>query len=191
MRMLRWFVLTLCVWLYGCDVDNQYGSPYECNFIFYTSYHTSSALTLALTNPGTFVTVESSFQNGIYHLKMKVNNGQEEDLPITTAKETRINYNSMGANRRLIIGCSLANGMKAYDGQCSNCLIQYGGVRYPLEWIQNGQKLQCSRCKRIYDPNAEGVPVENAQKGDRALYQYIISHNGEVLHVYNGQSASW
>lgn len=187
MRIAKAILLTLCIVLSGCDVENQYGSPYACNFIFYTSYHTTSALSLSLTNPGTFVIVENQTQNGGVHLIITKQDNTTEDLLLSTEKERRLSYGSMGANHRLIIGCSNFNGIKAYDGQCSNCLRDLGGVSYPLTWADNGRRLECKKCGRRYDPNTEGQPVDNAQKGDRNLYQYLITHNGELLHVYNGQ----
>lgn len=192
----RWFFLPFYLFSFllfsSCDTEPQYGSPYACSFVFYTSYHTASKLTLALGNPGEYVTVVPQAKQGIMHLIITTNQGETEDLALTTEKEAkRLDYSNMGANRCLIIGCSLNAGMKAYDGQCSNCLRDLGGVSYPLKWTANGRKLACDKCGRVYDPNAEGVPTENAQKGDRNLYQYAVQYNGEVLHVYNGQPRSF
>ena len=185
---LRNIIAACCIALCACDADNEYGSPYACSFVFFASYHPTSLLTLALGNPGTFATVVPKTEQGVTHLVLTTNYGKQEDLPMVTEKEnSRLNYSSMGANRRLIIGCSKFNGMKAYDGQCSNCLINLGGLNYPLQWTDDGEFLRCDKCHRVYDPNAGGMPVENGQKGDRSLYQYAIQYNGETLHVYNGQ----
>ena len=191
-KTLKLVLLALCVMLSGCDADDRYDSPYECNFLFYTSYHLNSPLTLALGNPGHFVTVEKKVVNGGIHIVQTTNYGQSEDLVISSDKETiPLRYAALGAHQRLIIGCTEFNGLRAYDGQCSNCLNQLGGLNYPLQWIQIGRKLQCTHCQRVYDPNADGIPIENAQKGDLALYQYIVSYNEERLHVYNGQPGTW
>ena len=187
-NFVKTLLLTCCIALSACDAENQYGSPYPCSFVFYTSYHTNSLLTLSLGNPGEYVIVEPKVIQGGLHLIMTPNNGEPEDLPLTTEKEAkRLDYSHMGANNRLIIGRSLYSGLKAYDGQCSNCLINLGGPSYPLTWSDNGQRLFCAKCNRSYDPNAEGVPTDNAQKGDRNLYQYAVQYNNEMLHIYNGQ----
>jgi len=188
MSKWRHLLLVAALVLGACDADNQYGSPYECSFVFFASSHPTSILTLAMTNPGTFITVTPKSEQGVTHLLMTANYGTTEDLAMTTEKENRrLSYASMGAHQMLIIGCSNFNGVKAYDGQCSNCLINLGGLNYPLVWTDNGQHLQCGKCGRVYDPNTEGIPVENGQKSDRNLYQYAVQFNGETLHVYNGQ----
>lgn len=187
MKSFKSLLLMLCVVLCGCDAEQQFGSPYACNFIYYTSYHTASSLTLAMGNPGQFVIVEQQTVNGGVHLLFTNQSGTTEDLLLATEKEKRLSYGSMGANRRLIIGCSNFNGPKAYDGHCSNCLRNLGGINYPLTWADNGRKLECKKCGRLYDPNTEGQPVDNAQKGDRNLYQYAIILNNELLHVFNGK----
>lgn len=187
MKTVKGIALALCMALSGCDAEQEYGSPYPCNFIFYTSYHTQSSLTRTLSNPGLFVIVEQQMDEGAVTLLITDQTGDTEKLRLTTEKERRLSYGSMGANRRLVVGCSNFNGIKAYDGHCSNCLHNLGGSNYPLVWADNGRRLQCSKCGRSYDPNTDGIPSDNAQKGDIRLYQYVITHNGEVLHVYNRQ----
>lgn len=188
----QWFFLPFYLFIFllfpACDTESLYGSPYPCSFVFYTSYHTNSLLTLALGNPGNYVIVVPQVVQGGMHLIITPNNGEQEDLPLTTEKEAkRLDYSNMGANSRLIIGRSLYSGLKAYDGQCSNCLHDLGGLNYPLTWSDNGKKLYCAKCSRTYDPNADGVVTDNGQKGDRNLYQYAVETNTDMLHVYNGQ----
>ena len=190
--MLQWLLLPFYLFTFllfpSCTADPMYGSPYACSFIFYTSYHPTSALTQALGNPSSYVTVSPQVRQGVMHLIMTTNGGENEDLTLTTEKEAkRLDYSNMGANRRLIIGCSNASGLKAYDGHCSNCLREFGGLNYPLAWIENGRKLKCAKCARVYNPDADGLVVENGQEGDRNLYQYAIVLNSEFLHVYNGK----
>ena len=189
--LLPFYLFTFLL-LHSCQADPMYGSPYACNFIFYTSYHPTSALTLALGNPGSYVTVSPKVEKGIMHLVMTTNVGETEDLALTTEKEAkRLDYSNMGANRRLIIGCTNASGVKAYDGHCSNCLINLGGVNYPLTWIDNGRKLKCAKCSRVYNPDADGLIIENGQEGDRNLYQYAIMTNAEFMQVYNGKPSGY
>ena len=187
-------LLTTChmAMLTSCEADPMFGSPYACSFIFYTSYHPNSALTLALGNPGSYVIVTPQVRQGVMHLMITTNGGKTEDLALTTEKEAkRLDYGNMGANGRLIIGCANAYGLKSYDGHCSNCLREFGGKNYPLSWIDNGLLLRCAKCERVYDPNADGLVVENGQEGDRNLYQYVVIPNDEFIHVFNGKPTGY
>jgi hypothetical protein len=70
----------------------------------------------------------------------------------------------------------------AYEGQCSNCLKELGGRRYPLVWQNNGNQLYCDKCKRSYDVN-NGV-VANGTPGIE-LYRYKAALDGGILRVWN------
>ena len=187
---LRHYTLlgVLLLLLAGCDdADNRYSTRYPCTFVFYTQYHTSSLLSLSLGNPGSFVIVTATMRQGVTHLQVTANSGESEDMAMTTAIENeRLSYQYMGANRSLIIGQSLFDGLKAYDRQCPNCLETLGGVNYPLAFSgSDGQTVTCARCSRSYNLRAEGMPT-NGKEGDKRLLEYVVApYDGQRLYIHN------
>ena len=181
----------MAVALMGCEGEEQYSTKYQCSFVFYARYHTDCALTHALGNPGLFVIVEPKFVAGVTHLRLTPNQGQWEEFQTdismgTSAIENeRINYGNMGANRRLIIGCSNFDGLRCYDGQCPNCLENASSVNFPLTWTDRGQMLECSKCKTKYNPNAMGNAVNGNAQTKRLIEYRVEPFNGDRLYVHN------
>ena len=137
----------------SCSKDeNRFSRDYPCSFTFFTEYHQTSDLSKVLNNPGLFVIVSSKQVNGITHLTVAHGyDNKPETVRLTTEKERRFDYTNMGANRSLIIGCTPFSEQRAYDAQCPYCLDTKTGVDYPLAFIENGQKVKCSACSRIYE----------------------------------------
>lgn len=165
------------------DAEEQYSSTYPCVFTFDTQYHLTSLLTLALDNPGSYVKVEVSLTQGVHRLAISSNNGRDtESITISTDRE---NYQigSVGADDCIIVGCSTFNGLRAYDGQCPNCLSDYTGNSFPLTWTSNGQAVECAKCGRTYELNYDG----RSDDGSKALLQYRVTYGGSgtVLAVRN------
>ena len=178
-------LLLVLVLLAACTEDTKYSRSYPCSFIFQAGSHSTSLLTRALGNAGTFVIVTATQRQGVTHLLVTGADGGSEDIAMTTVIENeRTSYQNMGANRSLIIGLSNFDGLKAYDRQCPNCLEKLGGINHPLSFSDNGQTVTCSKCHTIYNLNAEGMPI-NGQQGDHALLQYIIVYDGTRLYVHN------
>ncbi len=129
---------------------------------------------------GVFVLNEGSYFSGI--------NGTLDYLDYKTA--TMSNniladiYNLGGTpNNAIIVGRSSYTGLlMAYEGQCPNCLTDFGGISYPLTWTKNGLQVECARCHRSYDIN-NGVVA--AGDGGRQLYTYNIALDGAVLRAWN------
>ena len=106
----------------------------------------------------------------------------EEDIALTTKKENSTRC-LLGASNAIIIGrSSYTNLLVCYEGQCSNCLKQYGGTNYPLTWSSNGQQLLCARCNRSYDVN-NGVVATG--EGGHSLYNYCATFDGSILRAWN------
>ena len=192
--MKRLLLIFLCAVLMACDAGNKYSTRYPCNFVFFPSQYLTSALTRALGNPGDFVIVQPDVQQGVTHLLLTPNHGQwaqsDVDLVMRTAiGNERLSYNSMGAARGLIVGCSRFFGLKAYDLQCPNCLIDYGSPRYPLQWnADNDQQVVCTKCRRIYSLEGDDAfPVTGGKADDEPLMQYRVDLIGtnERLYVHN------
>ena len=178
------YLSLILVSLSACTGDEAISRDYRCNFIFYTTLHPLPCqLTGILGNSGHFCKVETSVSQGVRHLKTTRNyDGATEDISLTTAKESQINF-ALGANNCLIIGTSTYDfTLKAYDGQCPNCLADYNGTSYPLTWQNNGQQLHCKKCGRSYDVNngvvADGTP-------GRQLLMYMAAYDGSILRACN------
>lgn len=170
--------------LVSCTADESICRSYRCSFIFDTTLHPQPChLTGILGNSGHFCKVSTSISQGVTHLKTTRNyDGATEDVALSTAKESQINF-ALGANNSLIIGTSTYDfTLKAYDGQCPNCLSDYNGINYPLTWQNNGQQLHCAKCGRSYDVN-NGVVAEGAS--GRQLLMYMASYDGSVLRAWN------
>ena len=122
--------------LSACNSEDAIYREYRCYFLFDTMLHPMPCqLTGILGNPGHFCKVEASLENGTRHIKTTRNyDGAVEDVPLTTEPENKQSC-ILGANNCIIIGTnSYDNVLIAYEGQCANCLEQYGGTRYPLSF---------------------------------------------------------
>ncbi|MBP5800239.1 MAG: hypothetical protein J6W43_10080 [Prevotella sp.] len=169
---------------FSCEAESNISHNYRCNFIFDTSLHPLPCqLTGILGNPGHFCKVESEFMGGVRHLKTTRNyDGSTEDVILRTEKESQVTL-ALGANNCIIIGTSsYENRLIAYDGQCPNCLEEYGGTRYPLTWQNNGLQLHCTKCGRSYDVNNGVVTSDN---GGKQLLNYYAAFDGTLLRAWN------
>ena len=188
---LFFLVLTLLT-LSSCDAENSISRKFACQFIFHTQNHAGNTLEVALNGFGTYTFVSASYQKGVWHILSTPNDGKNttEDIAITAANEKQYtNGTNLGANNGIIIGHTNFGNIVAYDRQCPNCINQYGGTNYPLDWnTTNRQMVTCKKCHRTY--NLEYGSVEEGEKGDR-LMQYLISYSantngtGMVIWVHN------
>ena len=168
----------------SCEkIENSVYRKYKCHFVFDTRLHVTCHLTLAMGNTGCFLIVKSVMISGIRHIQTTRNYDKaSEDIPLATVPEEQTAC-LLGANNAIVIGRSNYTGLlMAYEGQCPNCLDNYGGTNYPLTWNDNGLRLECARCKRGYDVN-NGVVA--AGEGGRQLYVYNASFDGAILKVWN------
>ena len=182
--MKRFLSLLLSVVLMACTGEENIYREYECYFVFDTFLHPLPCqLTATLSSNGQFVKITTSVEQGVRHLKTTRNyDNAAEDIKLTTEREAKLNY-ALGANNCIIVGVSsYDNVLVAYEGQCSNCLKELGGRRYPLSWQTNGTQLHCDKCKRTYDVN-NGV-VAGGTSGIQ-LYRYKVAFDGGILRVWN------
>ena len=182
--MKRWLALLLCSLLMACTGDGDIYREYECRFVFDTTLHPLPCqLTAMVSTPGQFMKVETSLDQGVRHLKTTRNfDGATEDIRLNTERESQLSY-ALGANNCIIVGLSsYDNVLVAYEGQCSNCLKEFGGRRYPLSWQNNGLYLHCSKCSRTYNVN-NGVVAEGT--AGIGLYRYKAAFDGSILRVWN------
>jgi hypothetical protein len=175
----------ICLLAWACDdAENSVYRGYSCYFIFDTSLHPIPCqLTMSLGNTGQFMMIKTTMSGGIRHLQTTRNYDQAtEDIPLTTKRETETRC-QLGANNSIIIGRSSYTGIfVCYEGQCSNCLEEFGGKNYPLTWSTNGQQLSCARCHRSYDVN-NGVVATG--EGGRQLFTYNVAFDGAILRAWN------
>ena len=185
MRQLGLLLLTCCVLLWACDdAEDSIYRGHSCYFIFDTTLHPLPCqLTSALGNTGHFLIVSTTLVNGVRHIKTLRNyDHTTEDVRLETKRENDTRC-ILGANNAVIIGrSSYTNLLVCYEGQCSNCLKQYGGTNYPLTWSSNGQQLLCARCNRSYDVN-NGVVATG--EGGHSLYNYCATFDGSILRAWN------
>ena len=166
MNKFKLFLLSVCLMMAACNANDSISRENRCQFIFDTSLHP------------TYVD-----NQGIRHLKTTRNyDNAKEDVALTTERESQFNY-YLGANDCIIIGTSTYDfTLLAWDGQCPNCLSDYGGYNYPLTWQDNGLQLHCAKCNRTYDVN-NGVVAEGA--GGRQLLKYNAALDGSIIRAWN------
>ncbi len=170
--------------LSACNAEDSVYREYRCYFIFDTQLHPMPCqLTGIIGNPGHFCKIEASQEKGVRHIKTTRNyDGATEDVVLSTDRENQYRC-VLGANNCIIIGTSsYDNVMIAYEGQCSNCLEQYGGTNYPLSWEKGGIQLHCNKCNRTYDVNNGTVVSEG---GGRQLYRYQAAFDGQLIRAWN------
>ena len=149
--------------LSSCNADNSISTRYPCQFIFRTIYHPGSTIENALQGAGSYTMVSAK-------------------------KENYANYSYLGAGNDLkdatkngfIMGLSNFNGYVAWDRQCLNCILQYGGTNYPLEWTGNRQSVICNKCKRVYSLENGTVTSGGKTKEDKPLMQYRVTYSGVI-----------
>ena len=180
-------MLLLC----SCDAENSISTKYPCQFIFRTNLHPGTSIETALNNAGSYTMVSAENKNGAWHIYSTPNDGKNhtDEYTLTTSKENYANYNYLGAGNNpkdatkngFILGRSIYDGVdgklpyRAWDRQCLNCINQYGGRNYPLEWYRDRQEVKCSKCKRTYSLDT-GV-ITGGTKGE-PLMRYNVSYSG-------------
>ena len=186
-------MLLLC----SCDAENTISTQYLCQFIFRTQYHLDCSIVTALSGAGTYTMVSAKRVNGVWNIYSTLNDGRNhtETIILSTAKENYANYSHMGAGSNttdatkngFILGTTNFNGYAAWDRQCPNRILQYGGTNYPLEWTGNRQSVVCNKCKRVYNLENGTITSGGQGKNDKALMRYrvVYSGNGSVLTVGN------
>lgn len=173
-------VLSLC----GCGAEDLYTSDYACRFVFNTKYHAGTSIETALNGPGVYAMISAGKVGGVWHIYSTLNDGRDntEDIRLNTAEENYADYSDLGAANGIIIGqCSYLDMtghpvLVAWDRQCSNCLRDHGGLRYPLRWAgANRQSVECTNCGRLY--SLETGAVTEGDPGI-SLFRYRISYAG-------------
>ena len=182
--MSKCLLVCLSICLLSCNAEDAVYREYQCYFIFDTQLHPQPCqLTAILGNPGHFCKIEASVERGVRRLKTTRNyDGSTETVLQSTERENQQTC-ALGANNCIIIGTSSYDNMLiAYEGQCSNCLSQYGGTRYPLTWQNGGNQLKCAKCGRCYDVN-NGTIADG--EGGKQLYRYNAAFDGQMLRAWN------
>ncbi len=187
------FTFFLIFLLSSCGAEDSISRKYPCQFIFKTQFHPGTSIETALNGPGSYAFVSAERKMGIWHIYSTLNDGknQTEDITLSTAAENYANYSYIGAGNHkdatkngFILGQTNFNGLVAWDRQCPNCIIRYGGTNYPLEWTGNRQSVICSKCQRSY--SLETGAITEGEKGE-ALMRYRVAYGGigSILTVGN------
>ena len=176
--LCAFFCLSAC-----SDIEDNIYRGHRCYFVYDTTLHLTNHLTMAIGNTGHFLIVRDSMGSGIRHILTIRNFDQARDTTKLTTEKEKLATCLLGANHAIIVGRSTYTGLlMAYEGQCSNCLSNYGGTNYPLTWSSNGQQLNCARCKRSYDVN-NGVVT--AGEGGHQLYLYNAAFENGLIRAWN------
>lgn len=186
---LSWcLLLGTCGMMSSCDAENTISTEYPCHFIFYTQYHVGSSIETALLNQGSYSMVSAGKVNNAWRIYSTLNDGKNkiETIALTTAKENYASYSAIGAGNDtkdatkngFILGCTNFQGRVAWDRQCPNCIRQYGGRNYPLEWTGNRQSVICNKCKRTYALETGAITSGGLSKEDKPLMRYQVSYGG-------------
>ncbi len=191
-------ILFICMLLLGsCDAENSISTRYPCHFTFNTNLHPGTSIETALNGAGSYAMVSAQKGNGTWTILSTLNDGKNntEKITLTTAKENYADYTYLGAGKDtkdyskngFILGLTNFYGYVAWDRQCLNCILQYGGINYPLEWTGNRQQVICSKCKRVYSLETGAVESGRQGKEDKALMRYQVSYGGlgSILKVGN------
>ncbi len=185
-------MLLLC----SCDAENSISTKYPCQFYFKSQYHPGTSLETALNGTGVYTMVSAKKVNGAWNIYSTLNDGKNktETIILSTQKENYANYTYLGAGNDpkdakkngFIMGLSNFSGPVAWDRQCPNCLEQYGGTNYPLEWTGNRQSVICDKCKRIYSLEYGTISSGGKSKSDKPLMQYRVTYGGKGTDIYVG-----
>ena len=176
--------LIIILSLSACNAEDSVYRGADCFFVFDTQLHPQPChLTGILGNPGHFCKIETNLDQGVRHLKTTRNyDGATENIRLSTDRENQYRC-VLGAGNCIIIGTSSYDNMLiAYEGQCPNCLNQYGGTRYPLTWQKGGNQLSCAKCGRYYDVNNGTVASGD---GGKQLYRYQAAFDGQFIRAWN------
>ena len=198
MLFVYWgFLGTTLLCLCSCDAENSISTRYPCKFIFYTNLHPGTDIETALNGNGIYAMVSAQKGNGTWIVYTSLNDGKNvtNHITLTTAKENYADYNYIGAGKNakdvtkngFILGTTNFSGHVAWDRQCPNCINQYGGTNYPLEWTGNRQSVICDKCKRVYSLETGAITSGGQGKTDEALMRYQVSYGGigSILKVGN------
>ena len=176
--------------------ENSISTKYPCQFYFKSQYHPGTSLETALNGTGVYTMVSAKKVNGAWNIYSTLNDGknQTETIILSTAKENYANYTYLGAGNDpkdarkngFIMGLTNFSGPVAWDRQCPNCLEQYGGTNYPLEWTGNRQSVICDKCKRIYSLENGTITSGGKSKSDKALMLYRVTYGGKGTDIYVG-----
>ncbi len=191
-------MLFICALLLeSCDAENSISTRYPCRFTFNTNLHPGTSIETALNGSGSYAMVSAQKGNGTWTILSTLNDGKNntEKITLTTDKENYADYTYLGAGKDtkdfskngFIVGHTNFNGYAAWDRQCLNCILQYGGTNYPLEWTGNRQSVICNKCKRTYSLETGAIESGGQGKSDESLMRYHVSYAGigSILKVGN------
>ena len=184
--------LTVAVLLTACGADPVFDNEYAPSFSFNVGWHKGCIIEDALSIAGTFVFISVPTDGNPRFVITPSNPDREEVLlPVSEIERRALEaqrqspWGTMGINRRLLVGTSNFDGLKAFDGHCPSCHAETGRRDYPLTWTENHQHVGCANCGRVYNPNGNGSLMNAKGSSDRNLKNYGVDYNGQILTVRN------
>ena len=158
----------------SCSSDDAYNaySKYKASFS-YSSVMTAAPLKNALTGPGEFCTISLGVNTLVFQ---SLTASYTDDI---TAE--MMYYQNIRCISGFIVGMANIPEMNAdwlgiicYDLACSNC--HHDDAINPKLTLQERGFAYCSRCKRKYSLNNQGIVV--AGDAGRPLERYHVSYDG-------------
>lgn len=175
MRRCKILAALAALLMFGsCSSDDAYNvySKYKASFA-YSNVMTAAPLKNALTGPGEFCTISLGVNVLVFQ---SLTASYTDDI---TAE--MMYYQNIRCISGFIVG--MANipemnadwlGVVCYDLVCSNC--HHDDAINPNLSLKEGGFAYCSRCKRKYSLNNQGIVVDG--KAGRPLERYHISYDG-------------
>jgi len=173
----------------GC-ADDRISRTFPCRFTLYTIYH-NPCMTLTAINSSNYPIKVSVKKNasGLIQIIETDWLGSTETINITSEIETRAYEGGIyiGANNSIIVCQEAYDGKRvAYDGQCPNCINDYSGHNYPLQFTSTTMQVKCNKCKRIYDLNTGAIISGIHDEGDERLMEYAVTYDNINGRLYIG-----
>jgi len=172
----------LCVLSVSCKKDETTQTYSTANrvFVSFSVLHYAELFN-AMGNPGQFVTVRSTTQNGVTGVLM-TNSATSHFYQLDKVDLTSF-YFGLGG---LILGTNNYAELEslAYDLACPNC--NRADKRMTLG---TDGTVRCPHCHIVYDLNNYGI-IANTEENTihatpRGLYRYRIMFDGTTVNVYN------
>lgn len=182
MKRLRPAILLLvaAIALTSCssdDVDSKYSS-YSASFSL-SPVNTIAPLTNAMSSYGEFCTITKGTNTYNFHTLT-------EDASVN--RTALSNYKTFICIAGFIVGRSSSTELGTgnynyvcYDLACSSCY--HDDLVSRALTLESGGRAYCSRCKRTYDLNNDGLIV-SGNKGTK-LERYHINYNTLSIYIYN------
>ena len=151
----------MCILLSACSKDSFDYSSMHAYLVFDNSTHQDATLQSALNpmSPGVFCRISEGVDGGTTYFYLESNQGLASRQRLTAIEQRQRRIMGIYNKTGLIVGYGNLSSpavLYVYDSQCPNCYNETNMAAYKLAIDQRGMAT-CSRCKRQYDMNNNGL----------------------------------